>query len=219
MIDLEKSVVHQHENAVENAVDGLIKEEVSKTSSVKNALDLMFTHDALKDKETFDNALQEKKQELKNNAEAKRIQAETEKIEKEVEKIKQEKEKELAELDKVISAKKKEVEKLKAESDKALEFFESNEDILSCIGIGTKKSLRVMYTLMIPATIIFVLIRFIALPLTIGGKLVEIIIDIISGICKSIANSALKIIISILVVALLLSGVFCAYYFGSKIIL
>lgn len=213
-MDLDKSVVN-----VENAVDNLIKDEVNNTNDVKEALDLMFTHDALKDKVTFDNALEEKKQELKNNAEARRIQAETEKIEKEVKKIKQEKEKELAELDKVISAKRKEVEKLKAESDKAKEFFESNEDILSCIGIRTKKSLRVMYALMIPATIIFILIRFIALPLTIGGKLVEIIIDIIGGICKSIANSALRIIISILVVALLLGGGFCAYYFGGKIIL
>jgi Rps23 Pro-64 3,4-dihydroxylase Tpa1-like proline 4-hydroxylase len=197
----------------------LLDEKVKQTNDVKTAIDILATQTALKQEETLEKVVTEKQEELRNDAEAKRIQAETEKISKEVEKVKQEKEKELAELDKEISAKQKEVEKLKADSDKAQAFFDSNEDILSCIGIRSKKTLKVMYALMIPATIIFILIRFIALPLTIGGKLVEILIEIIGGICKAITNSALKIIISIFVILLLAGGGFCAYYFGGQLIL
>jgi hypothetical protein len=204
---------------VKNDVDKVLDEQAKNVDNAKVAIDLLATREALKREGTVNKLVMEKDEELRNDAEAKRIQAETERISKEVEKVKQEKEKELAELDKEISAKQKEVEKLKAESDKAQTFFESNADILSCIGISSKKTLKVMYGLMIPATIIFILIRFIALPLTVGGKLVEIIIDIVGGICKAVSNNALKIIISILVVALLVGGGFCAYFFGSRLIL
>lgn len=212
----------KEENALvdkNNGINDLLDKQVSQTSDVKTAIDILATKTALEQEETLEKVVNEKQEELRNDAEAKRIQAETEKTSKEVEKIKQEKEKELAELDKEISAKQKEVEKLKADSDKAQTFFESNEDILSCIGIRSKKTLGVMYALMVPATIIFILIRFIALPLTIGGKLIEIIIEIIGGICKAITNSALKIIISIIVILLLVGGGICAYYFGGKLIL
>jgi flagellar motility protein MotE (MotC chaperone) len=202
-----------------NNINNLLDEKVKQTNDVKTAIDILATQTALKQEETLEKVVTEKQEELRNDAEAKRIQAETDRISKEVEKVKQEKEKELAELDKEISAKEKEVEKLKADSDKAQAFFDSNEDILSCIGIRSKKTLKVMYALMIPATIIFILIRFIALPLTIGGKLVEILIEIIGGICKAITNSALKIIISIFVILLLTGGGFCAYYFGGQLIL
>lgn len=206
--------VDKHED-----VNKLLNEQVKNTNDYKSAIDLLSTREALKKEGVVDKLVGEKEEELRNDAEAKRIQAEADKIEKEVAKIKQEKEKVLAELDKEISAKQKEVEKLKADSDKAQTFFDNNEDILSCIGIRSKKTLKVMYTLMIPATIIFVLIRFIALPFTIGGKLVEIIIDIVGGICNAIKNNALKIIISIVVILLLVGGGFCAYYFGGKLIL
>lgn len=203
----------------QTSVENLLRSKTNETDNVKTALDLMFTHDALKDEELLEDIKKEKKEELKSDAKARRIQSETDEIEKETLKIRQEKEKELAELDKEISKRKGEVDKLKADSDKAQAFFNSNEDILSCIGIRSKKTLKVMYSLMIPAIIIFLLVRIIALPLTIGGKLVEIVIDIVGGICKAISNNALKIIISILVVALLVGGGFCAYYFGSQLIL
>lgn len=115
-------------------------------------------------------------------------------------------------------AKQKEVEQLKAESDKAQAFFESNREILSYIGITTKKTLGVMYALMIPAIIVFILVQTIALPLTVSGKLLEIIIGIVAGVCKEITNNALKIIIAILVIALLAGGTFAVYYFGGKFI-
>ncbi len=202
----------------QTGVDKLIENKVNQTTDVNTALDLMFTHEALKDKDTLDSALQEKKEEIRNDAEARRIQAEAERIAREAEKIKQEKEKQLAELDKVISAKQKEIEQLKADSDKAQAFFESNEDILSYIGVRTKKTLKVMYMLMIPAIVIFMIVQIIALPVTIVGKLVEIVINIISGICKVISNNALKMFIAILVVILILGCGLAIYYFGGKLI-
>lgn len=206
-------------NKAQNSVENLIISKANETNDINTALDLMVTNTALRNKETIETVVNEKKEELKNSYEAKRIQAEADRISKEVEKIKQEKEKELAELDKIISAKQKEVEQLKAESDKAQAFFESNRELLSYIGIMSKKTLGVMYGLMIPAIIVFILVQTIALPLTVGGKLLEIIIGIVAGVCKEITNNALKIIIAILVIALLAGGTFAVYYFGGKFIL
>lgn len=200
-------------------INSLLDKQVEETSDIKTAIDILATQTALKQEETLEKVVSEKQEELRNDAEAKRIQAEVERISKEVEKAKQEKEKQLAELDKEISAKKKEVEKLKAEADKEEQFFKSNEEIFSCIGVKSAKSLKVMYSIMPIAIFVFILIRFIALPLTIGGKLAEIVIEIIGGICKAITNSALRIIISVLVILLLVGGGFCAYYFGGKLIL
>lgn len=207
------------ENDAHNAVGEILKEGVSRADGVKTAIDLMFTHDALQDNDTFDVALKEKKEELRNDAEAKRIEAETNKIEKEVARIKQEKEKELAEFDKLIDAKRKEAEHLKAESDRAQAFFEFNKDILSYVGVQSKKTLKVMYMLLIPAIIIFAIVQIIALPFTISGKLLELIINIVSNVCKAITNNSLKIIIAVLVIASLLICSFCAYYFTSKFLI
>ena len=199
----------------EQNLNKLLDVRARESTDVKEVIDLLATQTALSQKETVDKIVDEKSEELRKDAEKRRIQAETEKINKEIERIKAEKEKEVTELNKEIERKKAEAEQLKAESDKAQVFFESNEDILSCIGVKRKKTLRVMYWLMIPAVILFVLIRFIALPLTIIGKLAEIVINIIGDVCKAISNNALKIIISVLVVALLLAGGFAAYYFGG----
>jgi hypothetical protein len=56
-------------------------------------------------------------------------------------------------------------------------------------------------------------------PLTLIGLLLETIVGIIGGICGAITNNALKIILSVLIIALLVGGGFCAYYFGGKLIL
>lgn len=203
----------------EETVNNLINTKANETNDVKTALDLMFTHDALKNKETFEFAREEKRVELKNDAEARRIQSETERISKEVEKVKQEKQKQLAELDKIISSKQKEVEELKVESDKAQAFFENNEDILSCVGVRSKKTLKVMYWLMIPALVIFLFIQFIALPITIGGKIIEMIVEIVGNICGAVANHAVKIMLTILIIVLLIGGGIAVYYYGGKLIL
>ena len=200
-----------------DSVNSIIDEKVKNESDVKTAIDLFATKTALEQKETLDKVVEEKQEELRNDAEAKRVQAETERISKEVEKVKQEKEKDLAQLDKIISAKRKEVEQLKAESDKAQTFFDSNEDVLSYIGIRKKKSLGVMQTLMFPATIIFIIVQVLLFPFTLGGKFFETIINILGGICKAISGNALKIVVSVLVITMLIGGGFCAYYFMGKI--
>ena len=200
-------------------VNNLLDEKVRKTDDVKTAIDILATKTALEQKETLEKVVVEKEEELRNDAEAKRIHAETQQIEKEVEKVKQEKEKELAELDKEISAKKKEVERLKADSDKAQAFYDSNKDILKYIGIREKKSMKAMQGLMFPATIVFIIVQILLFPLTFIGLLLETIVNILGGICGAITNNALKIVLSVLIVVLLIGGGFCAYYFGGKLIL
>ena len=73
-----------------------------------------------------------------------------------------------------------------------------------------------MYFLMIPAVTIFGIIQFLALPFTICGKLMEIIIEIVGGVCRAISNNALKIIISIVVILILVAGGFLSYFYGGR---
>jgi hypothetical protein len=159
MDELEKKIEEQANTLINKnlvgSVDELLDKKIGNSNDVKSAIDFFATQTALKQEETLEKVVEEKQEELRNDAEAKRVQAETDRISKEVQKVKQEKEKQLAELDKVISAKQKEVEQLKAESDKAQAFFDSNRDILKYIGIREKKSLKTMQHLMFYATIVF----------------------------------------------------------------
>lgn len=200
-------------------IDKILDEKTDKAQDIKTALDILTTRTALQREGTIDKLVDEKEEELRNDAEAKRVQAEVERISKEVEKVKQEKEKQLAELDKTISAKQKEVEQLKVEADKETTFFESNKDILKYIGIREKKSLRTMQALMFPATIIFIIVQILLFPLTLCGLVLETIVNILGGICGAIQNNALKIILSILVIIIVVGGGFCAYYFGGQLII
>lgn len=198
-------------------IEPLLERKVQETTDVKNVIDVLATKTALEQEETITKVVQEKQEELRNDAEAKRIQSETERISKEVERVKQEKERELARLDKEISAKQKEVEQLKVESDKSQAFFDSNKDILKYIGIREKKSIKTMQALMIPATVVFVVVQLLLFPLTFIGLLLETVVNILGGICGTIKNNALKIAISALIILLLLAGTFFTYYFFGKI--
>lgn len=213
---IEEKALELVNSSKDNKVNEVIATEIQKSENVKDIIDLFATQTALNQQETLEKVVIEKEEELRNDAEAKRVVAETNRISKETERVNQQKEKELAELDKAISAKQKEVEQLKAESDKAQAFFDSNKDILSYIGLSSKKTLKIMYFLMIPAIVIFSIVQIIALPLTIGGKLLEIVINIVAGVCKAISNNAIKILVSIFVVLVLLSVAFCAYFFGIR---
>lgn len=198
-------------------IEPLLERKVQETNDVKNVIDVLATKTALEQEETITKVVQEKQEELRNDAEAKRIQSETERISKEVERVKQEKERELARLDKEISAKQKEVEQLKVEGDKSQAFFDSNKDILKYIGIREKKSIKTMQALMIPATVVFIVVQFLLFPLTFIGLLLETIVNILGGICGTIKNNALKIAISALIILLLLAGTLFTYYFFGKI--
>ena len=205
-----KAIVNQKEGGEQIAT--LIDSQIEQTNDIKKAVDFFATRTALAQEETWDKVVGEKQEELRNDAEAKKVHAETERVKQEELKVIAEREKQIAEYDKVISAKQKEVEQLKAESDKAQAYFDSNKDILRYIGIREKKSIRAMQGLMFPATIIFVIVQVLLFPLTFCGLLLETIVNILGSVCGAIKNNAWKIVLSVLVV-LLLIGVGVGVYF------
>lgn len=219
MEDLEKRLAQNSLSVVE-VKPSLVEKKppIEEQPDINNAIDFNVTKATLQREGTIERLVDVKQEELLAEAEAKRIQAENRKLDAEVNKAEQEKRKQIAELDKDIASKKKEVEELKAEGDKAKAFFESNKEILEYIGCKSKKTLRVMFFLMFPASIIFMIVRVLALPFTISGKLIEGVIDTVAGICEKIKSNALKIIISVIVIGLLIACGFFAYFYGGKLI-
>ena len=201
-----------------NDINALLDGKIKQTSNEKEAIDFLATKTALTQDGTVEKIVNEKTEELKNDAEAKRVKAEAGRLEEEAKKVKVEQEKILAEYEKQIQAKKKEVEELIAESDKAEAYFKANAEILKYIGIRTKKSLRVMQVLMYPASIIFLIVQILLFPLTFVGVTIEAIVNIVGGVCGSIENNAIKMIISIAVILVVVAIVILAYIFGGKLI-
>jgi hypothetical protein len=76
-----------------------------------------------------------------------------------------------------------------------------------------------MQALMFPATVVFIIVQVLLFPLTFIGILLETIVNIIGGICGAIQNNALKIMLTLLIIAFLITGAFCTYYFGGKYLL
>ena len=220
MDDLEKQIESQA-NALVNAQDtvfDLIDKQVKTTDNVKTAVDLIATKTALSDQQNVDKIIDEKSEELRFDAEAKRIEAETAKINEEVQKVKAQAEKELVELNKEIERKRLEIEQMKAESDRETAYFERNKEILKYVNVKTKKTLKVMQRLMIPAIVVFILVQILVFPITLGGLLLSNIVDIVGSICGAIKNNALKIALSILVIAIVVGLLVGAYYFGIKFV-
>lgn len=201
-----------------DGINSLLESKVKQTEDVKTAIDLLATREALADEVTVNKIVDEKTEELRNDAEAKRVKAETDRINEEVAKIKRQKEKELEEYDRQITARKKEVEQLKADADKAQAFFEANGEILKYIGIRSKKSLTTMQALMVPATIIFAIVQILMFPLTLCGVVLETMVNIVGGICNAIKNQAIKVLVGIGVILLIGGAVFGVYYFGGSLI-
>lgn len=206
-------------------INDLIDNKVKNTTDVKTAIDLLSTRTALKQDGTIGKLVEEKQQELKNDAEAKRIKAETDRIKEEVDKVKQEAEKEIAEYNRQIDAYKKEAEKLAAEvgklqgqDDKAKQFFESNKSVLKCIGVREKLSLKAMQWLMIPAGIVYTIFQIILLPFSLLGFAMEAIMNIVDAVCGKISKAGLKIVLSIVVVLVVIGLAFGAYYLFANVI-
>ena len=204
--------------AVVSDVKSMLDDKVKRTDNVKEAINLLATKTALEQEGTVQKLVTEKTEELRNDAEAKRVKAETDRINEEIEKVKAEKQKEVEEYDKLITAKKKEVEQLKAESDKAQAFFDANSEILKYIGVRNKKSLGIMRALMFVAVPVFCLVQILLFPLTFSGVILEAFVGIIGGICGAIKNNALKIVISVLVVLLIVGIVFLVYFYGGRLL-
>jgi len=210
-----KNALSQLENA-NNDKDKLLDFKAMQTNDVKEVIDILATKTALANDETLENVVGEKSEELRNDAETKRVQAETYRIEKEALRVKAEKEKEIANLDKLISIKIKEVEDLKADSDKEKAYFDSNKDILKYIGIREKKTLKVMKTFMVPALTVFIIVQLLLFPFTFVGLVLESAITIVGNVCGTIKNNAVKIAIGILVLVVLFGVAFCVYFFGIR---
>lgn len=204
--------------AENGTVSKLLDDKARQTDNVKNAIDIFSTKVALEQHGTVEKLVAEKTQELKNDAEAKRVKAETDRVYEEVRKAVAEKDKVIAEYDKIISEKRKEVEQLNADSNKAQAFFDNNKEILKFIGVRNKKSLKVMQALMFPATLIFIIVQILLFPLTFVGVTLETIVNIVGGICGAIKNNALKIITTIFVILLILGVVLTVYIYGGQLI-
>lgn len=199
-------------------ISSVIEENAKKTNDVKTTIDLVATKTALSQEETVDKIVAEKTEELKNDAEAKRVQAETEKIRQEVDKVRQEGEKVIAELEKEKKTLEAEIGQMQKEADKANAYYNANKDILKCVGIHSPKTLGVMKGWMYPATIIFAILQIIKLPITICGALFEGIIDIVGGVCGSVKNNALKIIVSIVVILLITAAIVGTIFGGRALV-
>lgn len=199
-------------DTAKNIAESVIDAQKQSPMTVKQAIDLETTRTALKQEGTVEKLVTEKTEELKNDAEAKRISAEAKRIEEETTRAIKEQEKIIAEYNKEIEAKKKEVEQLKAESDKAKAYFEANKEILKYIGVRNAKSLNVMKTLMFPASLLFAIVQILLLPLTFTGVTVESVVNIVGGICGSIKNNAIKIICSVGIILLIGAIVFICYW-------
>lgn len=222
MDEIEKQIESKAREIVESHTNGgihtLIEEQARKTDDIKTAIDLLATQSALSNADNVDKIVEEKSEELRNDAEAKRIEAETLKIRKEVEKVREQAEKELAELEKQIQAKKKEIEELKAESDKEDAYFERNKEILYYVNLKEKKTMGVMQALMPIAIFVFVVVQVLLSPITFCGLLLENIFGIVGSLCSTVASKGLKIILAILVILIIVAIVGGLIYLGATYI-
>ena len=220
--ELEKSIEEKANALIEKntntEITSLLDEKAKSSDNVKEVIDLLATRTALEQQDTVDKIVDEKSEELRNDAESKRVKAETERVNEEVKKVLAEKEKQIAEYDKLITAKRKEIEELKAKADEEEAYFERNKEILKYLNVRSKKSLKTMQVLMIPSTIVFFIVQILLFPITFCGLIIESIVNILGGVCGSIKNNAFRIIIAILVLTILVGAFVCVYYFGGDLI-
>ena len=192
-------------NKSNSITDNVIDAQTKNPMTVKEAIDLEATKTALKQKENVQMIVDTKGQELFQDAQTKLTEAETKRIE-------SEKQKELAYHQKEIETLEKQAKQLEAENDKAKQFFDNHKAILKCIGIREKLGLKAMQWWLVPASVIYGIFQILLLPVTICGFLIEQVINILSAICEKMKNSAIKIIISILVIVFVTAVVVGCYW-------
>ena len=193
-------------------VSDVIRETAKDTRDVKEMINLAATQKALENETTVKKIVEEKTDELLNDAEAKKVKAITDRVREEVLKVKQEEEQAIAELRKNKSILEGEIEELKRQTDKAQAFFDANKSILKCIGVKQRLSLRAMQWLMIPAGIVFTLFSILLLPFSLLGFGIEGFIDIIESICGKFAKGGWKIVGTI-VVSLIIGALLVGIYY------
>ena len=193
-------------------VRSAIVENAKRSGDVKSVIDLAATSKALENAETVDKIVKEKTDELKADAETKRVQSETARVREEAEKVRQETQREIAEIEGQRDALAADVEKLKKLDDKAEAFFKANKSILRCIGVREKLSLNVMKGLMVPATVLFIIFQILLLPLSLVGFMVEAITGIVGSISGGIVKNGWKVFVAVLSIVLIAALVFGVYW-------
>lgn len=196
-------------------VSDKIKQNAAETTDVKQVIDLASTQQAIANESTVKKLIDEKTEELVNDAVRKKIEAETDKIRKEVEKVRAEADKEIAELEKSIANKKAEYEELVAQDRKAAAYYDAHKSILRCIGIREKLSLSAMKKWLVPANIVYFLFQVILLPLTLIGFGLEQIIGLVGTLASKISSNGWKIAVSIIAIVIIVALLFAVYFGGS----
>ena len=192
-----------------------IKQNAAETTDVKQVIDLASTKQAISNESTVKKLVDEKTEELVNDAVRKKVEAETDKIRKEVEKVRAEADKEIAELEKSIANKKAEYEELVAQDRKATAYYDAHKSILRCIGIREKLSLSAMKKWLVPANIVYFLFQVILLPLTLIGFGLEQIIGLVGTLASKISSNGWKIAVSIIAIVIIVALLFAVYFGGS----
>lgn len=193
-------------------VSDKIKQNAAETTDVKQVIDLASTQQAIANESTVKKLIDEKTEELVNDAVRKKIEAETDKIRKEVDKVRAEADKEIAELEKSIANKKAEYEELVAQDRKADAFFNAHKSVLRYIGVKEKLSVRAMQIWLVPASIVYFIVQVLLFPLTLCGVTIETLMIIIGNVCEKISKNGLKITIAIIMLIAICGIVGFTYY-------
>lgn len=168
----------------------------TQATTLKDAIDIGVTGKALQKDGVIEILTDKKEQELKEDAEAKRLKSETDRLREEANRTDKEKDK----ID-------KEIEKAKA-------YYNAHKSVLKYSFVKEPMSIPYMRVGAIMGTII----TFLFLPLIMAGALIELIVDIIGSVTGTITKNSLKLIVGFLVVLFIVAvGVGC--YFGIPLLL
>lgn len=168
----------------------------TQATTLKDAIDIGVTGKALQKDGVIETLTDKKEQELKEDAEAKRLKSEADRLHEEANRTDKEK------------------EKIDRETEKAKAYYNAHKSVLKYSFVKEPMSIPYMRVGAIMGTII----TFLFLPLIIAGALIELIVDIIGSVTGTIQKNSLKLIVGLLV-ALFIVAVGVGCYFGIPYLL
>lgn len=168
----------------------------TQASTLKEAIDIGVTGKALQKDGVIETLTDKKEQELKEDAEAKRLKSEADRLREEANRTDKEK------------------DKIDRESEKAKAYYNAHKSVLKYSFVKEPMSIPFMRIGAIMGTIV----TFLFLPLIIAGALIELIVDIIGSVTGTITKNSLKLIVGLLV-ALFIVAVGAGCYFGIPLLL
>lgn len=168
----------------------------TQATTLKDAIDIGVTGKALQKDGVIETLTDKKEQELKEDAEAKRLKSEADRLSEEANRTDKEK------------------EKIDKESEKAKAYYNAHKSVLKYSFVKEPMSIPFMRIGAIMGTIV----TFLFLPLIIAGALIELIVDIIGSVTGTITKNSIKLIVGLLV-ALFIVAVGVGCYFGIPLLL